>query len=140
MKLTQVLRASDGQVGKYGNITVKKLTNLSKDISETGATSRTSYPTGSLSAKIQKFFNINVMFLGLQKQKGVASYALSANQQRPLAGAFHAAIFNTWRRFSAQVLYIAPPFIIAYTTLQWAIERNEYLNSKQGRMEFSEEE
>ncbi|RKF74975.1 Cytochrome b-c1 complex subunit 8 [Golovinomyces cichoracearum] len=104
MKLTQVLRASDGQVGKYG-----------KYIGNWGN-------------------------FGLQKQKGVASYALSANQQRPLAGAFHAAIFNTWRRFSAQVLYIAPPFIIAYTTLQWAIERNEYLNSKQGRLEFSEEE
>ncbi|TQS37595.1 hypothetical protein Golomagni_01926 [Golovinomyces magnicellulatus] len=130
MKPSQVLRASDGQVGKYGNIIIKKLTSSSKDTSEIGATS-TLLPDG---------FQCLRRFKSLQKQKGVASYALSANQQRPLAGAFHAAIFNTWRRFSAQVLYIAPPFIIAYTTLQWAIERNEYLNSKQGRMEFSEEE
>ncbi|RKF62948.1 Cytochrome b-c1 complex subunit 8 [Erysiphe neolycopersici] len=79
-------------------------------------------------------------YFGLQKQKGVASYALSANNQRPFAGALHAAIFNTWRRFSAQVLYVAPPFIIAYSALQWAIERNEYLNSKEGRMEYSDTE
>ncbi|KAI6245305.1 Cytochrome b-c1 complex subunit 8 [Erysiphe necator] len=77
---------------------------------------------------------------GLQKQRGVISYALSANNQRPFAGAFHAAIFNTWRRFSAQVLYIAPPFIIAYSTLQWAIKRNEFLNSKEGRMLYGETE
>ncbi|CAD6503135.1 BgTH12-02804 [Blumeria graminis f. sp. triticale] len=77
---------------------------------------------------------------GLQKQKGVASYALSANRQRPFAGALHAAIFNTWRRFSGQVLYVAPPLIAAYCTMQWAIERNEYLNSKEGRKEFAQEE
>ncbi|CAD6442432.1 ff6f2391-0c4a-49e0-8dd2-adf7f84c5cf0 [Sclerotinia trifoliorum] len=74
--------------------------------------------------------------LGSQPQKGVASYALSANRQRPFAGAFNAAIFNTWRRFRGQVLYVAPPFIIAYTAMEWAIERNEYLNSKPGRLEY----
>ncbi|KAK6602544.1 cytochrome b-c1 complex subunit 8 (UcrQ family protein) [Botrytis cinerea] len=76
----------------------------------------------------------------LPTQKGVASYALSANRQRPLAGALNAAIFNTWRRFRGQVLYVAPPFIIAYTAMEWAIERNEYLNSKPGRLEFGGEE
>lgn len=60
---------------------------------------------------------------GSQPQKGVASYALSANRQRPLAGTLNAAIFNTWRRFRGQVLYVAPPFIIAYTAMEWAIER-----------------
>jgi len=64
--------------------------------------------------------------LGSQTQKGVASYALSANRQRPLAGTAHAAIFNVWRRFSAQVLYFAPPLIIAYSAMQWAIERYVY--------------
>ncbi|OXV07699.1 hypothetical protein Egran_04536 [Elaphomyces granulatus] len=67
-------------------------------------------------------------------QKGIVSYSLSANRQRPLAGAFHAAIFNTWRRFRHQVLYVAPPFIIAYSLMNWANERNEYLNSKPGRL------
>ncbi|PBP20289.1 ubiquinol-cytochrome c reductase complex ubiquinone-binding protein [Diplocarpon rosae] len=78
--------------------------------------------------------------LGSQPQKGIASYSLSANAQRPLAGAFHAAIFNTWRRFSNQVLYFAPPLIVGYLAMQWAVERNEYLNSKAGRAEFGEEE
>lgn len=65
----------------------------------------------------------DVGYTGSQPQKGVASYALSANRQRPLAGALNAAIFNTWRRFRGQVLYVAPPFIIAYTAMEWAIER-----------------
>ncbi|KAF5875284.1 putative ubiquinol-cytochrome c reductase complex subunit protein [Botrytis fragariae] len=82
----------------------------------------------------------DVGYTGSQPQKGVASYALSANRQRPLAGALNAAIFNTWRRFRGQVLYVAPPFIIAYTAMEWAIERNEYLNSKPGRLEFGGEE
>lgn len=100
---------------------------------------------------------------GSQPQKGIVHYGLSANRQRPLAGAFHAAIFNTWRRFSHQVLFIAPPLVIAYYSMQWAIERfvslnspqfllsslwtranapprNEYLNSKAGRLEFEGQE
>ncbi|KAL2220750.1 ubiquinol-cytochrome C reductase complex subunit UcrQ [Thermoascus aurantiacus ATCC 26904] len=67
-------------------------------------------------------------------QKGIVTYSLSANRQRPMAGALHAAIFNTWRRFRHQVLYVAPPFIVAYAAMNWAIERNEYLNSKVGRL------
>jgi hypothetical protein len=63
-------------------------------------------------------------FLGCTTpQKGIVSYSLSANRQRPLAGAFNAAIFNTWRRFRHQVLYVAPPFIIAYSLMNWANER-----------------
>lgn len=57
------------------------------------------------------------------KQKGITSYALSSNRQRPLAGTLNAAIFNSARRFSAQVLYVAPPLILAYSAIQWAIER-----------------
>lgn len=81
---------------------------------------------------------------------------MSANRQRPLAGTLNAAIFNSARRFSAQVLYVVPPFLVAYSLVHWAIERynypahvvcaprltlsrNEYLNSKQGRAEFGEE-
>lgn len=60
---------------------------------------------------------------GSQTQKGIVHYGLSANRQRPLAGTLNAAIFNTWRRFSHQVLFIAPPMVIAYYTMQWAIER-----------------
>ncbi|KAI9871177.1 MAG: hypothetical protein M1830_003230 [Pleopsidium flavum] len=73
---------------------------------------------------------------GSQPQKGITTYALSGNRQRPLAGVMTAAIFNTWRRFRAQVLYVAPPLAIAYLTLTWATEKNEYYNSKKGIQEM----
>lgn len=72
--------------------------------------------------------------LGSQKQKGVLSYSVSPNRQRPLAGTLNAAIFNTFRRTRHQILYWLPPLLIGYATMQWAIEKNEYLNSKPGRM------
>ncbi|KAI9735427.1 MAG: hypothetical protein M1818_006433 [Claussenomyces sp. TS43310] len=78
--------------------------------------------------------------LGSPPQKGVTTYALSVNAQRPLAGTLHAAIFNTWRRFSHQVLFFAPPMIAGYLIMGWAIERNEYLNSKPGRLEHGEDD
>lgn len=53
----------------------------------------------------------------------IATYSLSSNRQRPFAGAFHAAIFNSFRRFRHQVLYVVPPFIVAYATMNWAVER-----------------
>ncbi|ORY63018.1 UcrQ family protein [Pseudomassariella vexata] len=77
---------------------------------------------------------------GGMKQRGIITYGLSANRQNPLAGTAHDAVFNTWRRFSRQVLYVAPPLVFFYYTMEWAIERNHYLNSKQGRAEFGDEE
>ncbi|KAK3378126.1 cytochrome b-c1 complex subunit 8 [Podospora didyma] len=77
---------------------------------------------------------------GGMKQKGIVTYGISMNRQNPLAGTTHDAIFNTWRRFSSQVLYWAPPMIAGYYIMNWAIERNEYLNSKAGRAEFGAEE
>ncbi|KAJ4396075.1 ubiquinol--cytochrome-c reductase subunit 8 [Gnomoniopsis smithogilvyi] len=74
----------------------------------------------------------------VQKQKGIVSYGLAPNRQNPFAGAAHAAVFNTWRRFSAQVLYVVPPFIAAYYIMNWATERNHYLNSKAGIAEFGD--
>ena len=74
------------------------------------------------------------------KQKGIITYGISSNRQNPLAGVFHDAIFNTFRRVSSQILYIAPPFIGAYLILDWATHRNEYLNSKAGRAEFADSE
>lgn len=61
--------------------------------------------------------------LGSPKQKGITTYGLSLNRQNPLAGTAETAIFNTFRRTRNQVLYIVPPFLIAYYTMQWAIER-----------------
>ena len=73
---------------------------------------------------------------GGQKQKGIITYGIAPNRQRVLAGAAHAAVFNTWRRFRAQVLYVVPPFVAAYYAMEWAIKRNEYLYSKEGRHEL----
>ncbi|KAF2112944.1 cytochrome b-c1 complex subunit 8 [Lophiotrema nucula] len=78
--------------------------------------------------------------LGSPPQKGVTTYVMSANRQNPLAGTLNAAIFNTFRRTRNQMLYVAPPFLIAYFAMNWAIERNEYLNSKPGRAEYAEEQ
>jgi len=71
--------------------------------------------------------------LGSQTQKGVTSYSISPNRQRPLAGTLHAAIFNTFRRTRHQVLYWLPSLLVGYAAMQWAIEKNEYYNSKPGR-------
>ncbi|KUL82424.1 hypothetical protein ZTR_11227 [Talaromyces verruculosus] len=72
-------------------------------------------------------------------EKGVATYTLSPNRQRLFPNFWHTAIFNTFRRFRHQVLYVAPPFIVAYSLMDWAVERNEYLNSKAGRAEAGDE-
>ncbi|KAL8747585.1 MAG: hypothetical protein Q9190_000569 [Brigantiaea leucoxantha] len=76
---------------------------------------------------------------GGRPQKGIITYTLSANRQRPLAGTMQAAVFNTYRRARSQFLYVVPPFIIAYVAMNWAIEKNEYYNSKEGRMKDAEE-
>lgn len=60
---------------------------------------------------------------GSQPQKGVTTYALSANRQRPLAGTLNAAVFNSWRRFRGQALFVIPPLAVAYLALDWAIEK-----------------
>ncbi|KAJ2993762.1 hypothetical protein NUW58_g1743 [Xylaria curta] len=77
---------------------------------------------------------------GSYKQKGIITYSLSPNKQNPFAGAAHDAVFNTWRRFSKQVLYFAPPLVFFYYAMSWATERNHYLNSKEGRKEFADSE
>ncbi|ERT01777.1 cytochrome b-c1 complex subunit 8 [Sporothrix schenckii ATCC 58251] len=74
-----------------------------------------------------------------QKQRGIVSFGIAPNRQNPFAGAGHDAIFNTWRRFSRQVLYWAPAFIGGYYIMQWATERNHFLNSKHGRPSADEE-
>lgn len=60
---------------------------------------------------------------GSLPQKGVTTYGLSANAQRPLAGAAHAAVFNTWRRFRGSFLYVVPPMVAFYYWVEWAEKR-----------------
>jgi UcrQ family len=60
---------------------------------------------------------------GSRPQKGVTSYSLSANRQKPLAGTLHAAIFNVGRRTRDQILFWLTPMVVAYLAMQWAIEK-----------------
>jgi ubiquinol-cytochrome c reductase subunit 8 len=60
---------------------------------------------------------------GSLPQKGVTSYSISSNRQRPLAGTAYAAVFNSWRRFKGAVLYVAPPFVFYYFLMDWAEKR-----------------
>ncbi|CEJ80507.1 Putative UcrQ family protein [[Torrubiella] hemipterigena] len=77
---------------------------------------------------------------GASKQKGIVTYGLAANRQNPFAGAAHDAIFNTFRRTKSQIFYWLPPLIAGYYLMNWATERNHYLNSKAGRAEFGDSE
>ncbi|KAF2858206.1 UcrQ-domain-containing protein [Piedraia hortae CBS 480.64] len=77
---------------------------------------------------------------GSLPQKGVTSYAVANDRLNPLAGTLRAAIFNTFYRTRMQILYWSIPMFLAYEALQWAEERNKYLNSKAGRAEFADEE
>ncbi|KAF2158677.1 hypothetical protein M409DRAFT_71527 [Zasmidium cellare ATCC 36951] len=72
-------------------------------------------------------------------QKGIVTYGIAQNRLRPLAGTAQAAVFNTFRRTRNQILYWGVPLLVGYQAMQWATERNEYLNSKAGRAEFGED-
>merc|ERR1712098_866854 len=50
---------------------------------------------------------------GSPTQKGIITYAMSANQQNPLADTMHAAVFNVARRTAHQILYWLPPLVAA---------------------------
>lgn len=56
-------------------------------------------------------------------ERGIITYSLSSNRQNVLAGAAHAAVFNTWRRFAGQVLFWVPPLVAAYYAMEWANKR-----------------
>jgi hypothetical protein len=63
------------------------------------------------------------LLTGLRAQKGIITYGIAPNRQNAFAGAAHDAVFNTWRRFSAQMLYWAPAAITGYYVLEWATHR-----------------
>jgi hypothetical protein len=55
--------------------------------------------------------------------KGVVTYSLSPNRQRPMATFISKGFWNVCRRSKNQVLYFIPPLVLGYATMQWAIER-----------------
>ena len=48
---------------------------------------------------------------------------MSPNRQNPMAGVVTKGWWNMMRRTRNQILYIVPPFVVAYYTMHWAIER-----------------
>lgn len=74
--------------------------------------------------------------IGSPKQKGVTTYTVSPFAQRPLAGAAHNAVFNTFRRVKAQALYVLIPGSLIYYWWAGARDYNEYLYTKAGREEL----
>ncbi|KAG0369443.1 UcrQ family protein [Gamsiella multidivaricata] len=70
--------------------------------------------------------------LGGLKQRGIVTYSLSPYEQRAFSGALHQAVFNTFRRVSAQVFYIGTPFGLGYATYVWAKANHEFRLSKAG--------
>ncbi|KAF5098779.1 hypothetical protein D0Z03_001154 [Geotrichum reessii] len=73
---------------------------------------------------------------GSPPQKGIARYVVSGNAQKPFAGAFHAAIFNTFRRFKAQVFFVVFPVSVYYFIWKEAEAYNHWLYTKAGREEL----
>lgn len=59
----------------------------------------------------------------LPKISGIASYTISPNRTKPMAGAYRNVIFNTFRRSRQQVFYVVPPFVAAYLIMEWANEK-----------------
>jgi len=66
----------------------------------------------------------------IPKQKGITTYMLSPNRQRPMANAYYNAVFNTFRRSKNQFLYVVPPLVVAYLLMDWAEKR--YVSSTPG--------
>ena len=60
---------------------------------------------------------------GSPPQKGIITYGLSSNRQRPLAGTAHAAVFNVYRRTKGQILFWTIPILAGYELMSWATER-----------------
>ena len=61
--------------------------------------------------------------LGSQTQKNIITYSMSANRLNPTSTIVSDAVFNTFRRSRNQILYWVPPLLLAYLTMDWAIER-----------------
>lgn len=74
--------------------------------------------------------------MGSPAQKGITSYAVSPYAQKPLAGIYYNAVFNTFRRAKAQVLYMVIPAGLYWAWWVNCRDYNEYLYTKAGREEL----
>ncbi|QPG77352.1 ubiquinol--cytochrome-c reductase subunit 8 [Brettanomyces nanus] len=74
--------------------------------------------------------------IGSPKQKYITQYTVSPFAQSPLKGSLNRAVFNTFRRFKAQVFYVGVPAIIVWEVWTNARDYNDYLYTKAGREEL----
>ncbi|KAK9459885.1 cytochrome b-c1 complex subunit 8 [Lipomyces oligophaga] len=74
--------------------------------------------------------------MGGPKQRGIVTYSISSYAQKPFAGVLHAAVFNSFRRVSSQVIFFIVPIGIYGYILQTAKARNAHLYSKAGHAEL----
>ncbi|KXS22304.1 hypothetical protein M427DRAFT_169334 [Gonapodya prolifera JEL478] len=56
---------------------------------------------------------------------GIKSYAISPFRQRPFAGLFSKSIYNTYRRFVAQVPYIGPALLLYFAVHSYGTKEYE---------------
>ncbi|NWI20344.1 QCR8 protein, partial [Crypturellus soui] len=73
---------------------------------------------------------MGIHFGNLARVRHVVSFSLSPFEQRALPPLFQHALPNVWRRFSSQVLKVAPPFVGAYLVYAWGTEEFERLKRK----------
>ena len=66
--------------------------------------------------------------LGSPTQKNIITYSMSANRLNPTNHILRDGVFNTFRRTRNQILYWAPPLLLAYMAMDWATERYEQLD------------
>ncbi|XP_042295906.1 cytochrome b-c1 complex subunit 8 [Sceloporus undulatus] len=73
---------------------------------------------------------MGIHFGNLERMRHVITYSLSPFEQRAFPNYFSKGILNVWRRFSSQVLRVAPPFVIAYVVYSWGTQEFERLKRK----------
>lgn len=74
--------------------------------------------------------------MGSPKQKYINMYTVSPYATRPLKGALYNSVFNVFRRFKNQVLFVVIPGTIVWTINSRATAYNEYLYTKAGKEEL----
>ncbi|VDK76441.1 unnamed protein product [Dibothriocephalus latus] len=74
----------------------------------------------------------------LHYRRGVIQYSISPYEVNAFAGFFSKGIPNLMRRFKEKFFIVAPPFVIAYTVLQWAGYENARTKRKAYHQEHQE--
>ncbi|NWX86109.1 QCR8 protein, partial [Nothoprocta ornata] len=73
---------------------------------------------------------MGIHFGNLARVRHVVAYSLSPFEQRALPHLVAHGLPNAWRRFSSQVLRVAPPFVGAYLIYSWGTQEFERLKRK----------